>query len=152
MVRIRLIPLTVACVVAADLGCSAWKNDSPPGYLPSWDEARQALDWALSAWRDSNSPPERISSPSVQFVDRQRRPDDRLASYQILAQTDVENARQFTVRLKLEGQESPQLVRYVVLGRDPVWVFRSEDFDLISHWEHKMDDPDQPPVVAPKAP
>ena len=24
--------------------------------------------------------------------------------------------------------------------RNPVWVFRFEDYEMISHWEHPMDD------------
>ena len=60
--------------------------------------------------------PASFDTPGVQFVDKQRKPDQRLLSFQILAQTEIENARQFTVRLNLEGEESPQLVKYNVLG------------------------------------
>jgi hypothetical protein len=113
-----------------------------PTFLPGWGEARQALVSALTAWRDAPSPlPTSFDTPSVQFVDKQRSPLQRLTAFEILGQTDAENARQFTVRLNLEGTDSPQLVKYNVLGRDPVWVFRLEDYELISHWEHKMDDP-----------
>jgi hypothetical protein len=72
-------------------------------------------------------------------------------SFKILGQTDVENARQFTVRLNLEGEESPQLVRYHIVGREPVWVFRIEDFESLMHWEHNMDSPALSPGEPPNA-
>jgi len=129
-----------------NLACSSW-NDEPaaPSYMPGWEEAKTALESALSAWRSAIPPlPDSFDSPSVKFVDRHRRPNQRLLAYEILGQTDIEYARQFTVRLTLEGEEAPQLVRYNAFGREPVWVFRLEDYELISHWEHKMDEPEVP--------
>ncbi len=137
-------------MVAAGLtGCNGW-NDSPPppGYLPGWAEARQSLESALSAWRNAPSPlPDSLDSSAVIFVDKQRRPGQRLRSFAILGQSEVENARQFTVRLHLDQEESPMLVRYNVLGRNPVWVFRLEDYERISHWEHSMEEPATAPTT-----
>jgi hypothetical protein len=134
-------------LVVTNFACSAWNDEPPvPSYMPEWSEARTALESALSTWRDAKLPlPDSLSSPSVQFVDRHRRPKERLLAYEIVGQTDIENARQFTVRLKLEGEESPRLVRYNAFGRQPVWVYRLEDYELISHWECKMDEPEAPP-------
>ena len=94
--------------------------------------------------------PASFNTPSVEFVDSHRRPQQRLLAFQILGQSDVENARQFTVRLNLEGEESPQLVKYNILGRDPLWVFRLEDYEMIAHWEHDMKDPAPEPSPNPK--
>ena len=129
-------------------GCNGWNaSPTPPGYLPGWAEARQSLESALSAWRDAPSPlPDSIDSSAVIFVDKQRRPGQRLRSFAILGQSEIENARQFTVRLQLDQEESPILVRYNVLGRNPVWVFRLEDYERISHWEHPMEDPSTAPT------
>jgi hypothetical protein len=125
---------------AGPTGCDEGNADgTTPGYLPAWAEARQALDAALTAWRDAPSPlPPSLDSPTVKFVDKQRRPGQRLLSYEVLGRSEVENARQFTVRLRLEDADAPQLVRYNVLGRHPVWVFRLEDYDAISHWDMDM--------------
>jgi hypothetical protein len=141
--RSRLGTLACSVAIAANTaGCAARNDAATPGFLPGWDEARQALVSALSAWRDAPSPlPASFDTRSVQFVDKRRRPHQRLLAFQILGQADVENARQFTVRLNLEGEESPQLVKYNILGRDPVWVFRLEDYEMFSHWEHDMDEP-----------
>jgi hypothetical protein len=80
----------------------------------------------------------------VVFVDKQRRPGDRLRSFTVLGEAEAENARQFTVRLQIEGDDVARLVRYNVLGRDPAWVFRLEDYEMISHWEHPMNDEPSP--------
>jgi len=131
-----------AALTATIAGCERGGETPTPAFVPSWAEARQALESSLSAWRDAPSPlPASSDTRGVQTVDRQRKPDQRLLSFQILGQLDVENTRQFTVRLNLEGEESPQLVKYNVLGRDPVWVFRLDDYERLSHWQHDMNEP-----------
>jgi hypothetical protein len=141
-----LVILACSIVVLITALRFEWRDQSPatPGYMPGWDEARQALQSALSAWRDAprSAPlPPTFAIPSVQFIDKRRRSDQRLLSFEILSQTDIENARQFTVRLTVEGEERPQLVKYNIVGRQPVWVFRLEDYEMFSHWEHDMDEP-----------
>jgi hypothetical protein len=137
--------LAMVAVVAA--GCDRWDHSpAEPGYLPDWTEARLALESALTAWRDARSPlPASFDSDSVKFVDKRRRPDQRLESFAILGRSDIEYVRQFTVRLRLQPAESSELVRYNVLGRNPVWVFRLEDYETICRWEHPMDDPSGAP-------
>jgi hypothetical protein len=44
----------------------------------------------------------------------------------------------FTVKLTLEDPATELKARYVVVGIDPVWVFRQEDYDMLSHWDHPM--------------
>jgi hypothetical protein len=136
------------------IGCSAWDNSAAaPGYLPDWPEARVALESALTAWRDAPSPlPQSFDTPAVKFVDKQRRPGERLLSFAILGQTEDETARQFTVRLQVDGAEPPRLARYNVLGRDPCWVFRLEDFAMFAHWEHDMSEPAPPERTAAQPP
>jgi hypothetical protein len=100
--------------------------------------------------------PASFDTRAVKFVDKRRKPTQRLLAFEILGKSDIENARQFTVRLTLEGDESPQLVKYNVLGRDPVWVFRLEDYEMFSHWEMDMDAPvsnagQKPKEAAPSA-
>jgi hypothetical protein len=146
---------TWACgvaLLATFAGCERGNGELPtPAFVPSWAEARQALESALSAWRDAPAPlPATFEIRGVQFAEKRRKPDQRLLSFQILGQTEIENARQFTVRLTLEGEESPELVKYNVLGRDPVWVFRLDDYEKLSHWQHEMELPAPEPGEKPK--
>jgi hypothetical protein len=140
MRRGRLVSVARWAALLANMaGCGQSNHDR---FLPDRGEARQALQSALSAWHDAPSPlPRSFDTRAVVFVDKQRKPNQRLLSFQILGQADIENARQFTVRLNLEGEESPRLVEYNILGRDPVWVFRLEDYEMFSHWEHDMAEP-----------
>ncbi len=141
---LRQLTTRVCCAVlfAFIAGCERGGEAPTPAFVPSWAEARQALESSLSAWRDAPLPlPASFDTHAVQIVDKTRKPDQRLLSFQILGQSDIENTRQFTVRLNLEGEESPQLVKYNVLGRDPVWVFRLDDYELLSHWQHDMSPP-----------
>jgi hypothetical protein len=139
-------------------GCERGNGEAAtPAFVPSWDEARQSLEASLSAWRDAPATmPPSLDIRGVQFVDRKRKPNQRLLSFLILGQTDIENGRQFTVRLNLEGEESPELVKYNLLGRNPVWVFRLDDYEMFAHWEHDMDPPaavtaEQPKPAEPPA-
>jgi hypothetical protein len=129
-------------------GCgSAEDARATPAFMPSWPEARHALELVLIAWHNAPGPTTpSLDSTAVKLLDRQRKPGQRLLAFEILAQTDAENARQFTVRLKFEGEEKPQLVKYNILGRDPVWVFRLEDYENFAHWEMDMSDPKSGPI------
>jgi hypothetical protein len=138
-----------AALFATIAGCERGGEPAMPAFVPSWEEARQSLESSLAAWRDAPSPdPSLFAIRGVQFADSTCKPDQRLSSFQILAQTDIENARQFTVRLNLEGEETPILVKYYVVGREPVWVVRLDDFEKSMHWEHDMSSP--APVDKPK--
>ena len=131
-----------AALLASFAGCEQGGEAKTPAFVPTWEEARQAVESALSAWRDAPSPlPASFDIRAVQYVDKHRKPDQRLLSFQVLGQADIENIRQFTVRLTLEGDDSPQLVKYNVVGREPVWVFRLEDYEMFAHWEHAMPEP-----------
>jgi hypothetical protein len=59
----------------------------------------------------------------------------------------VGKARPFAVRLILGEPREIVATRYLVLGLDPLWVFRQEDFERMLHWEHKMDGTAGPPSV-----
>ena len=52
----------------------------------------------------------------------------------------------YAVRLFLENPTQEQTVRFVVLGLDPVWVMRHEDYMMTLHWDMKMMQ-DQKPAV-----
>jgi hypothetical protein len=131
-------------LAACTPGCGrADQAGAAPAFMPSWPEARQALELVLTAWYNAPAPvPPSFDSSEVKLLDKQRKPGQRLLAFQIVAQTDAENARQFTVRLNLEGEEKPQLVKYNILGRDPVWVIRLEDYENFAHWEMEMSSPE----------
>jgi hypothetical protein len=163
LIRRPRVAWIAVLVVIGVVGCGGSAPTSPfERYVPAPEQARRAVDAVLSAWRDTADPqPGLVTAPGTRFVDHQRKPGQRLKSFEILGVRKVENALQIAVALTLdppaEGQEpadaAPSLVRYNVYGVDPVWVFRLEDYEMISHWEHEMKDPAEtstpPPASSP---
>ncbi|HJZ93258.1 MAG TPA: hypothetical protein VKE40_20450 [Gemmataceae bacterium] len=132
-----MVRVAVAGLFLLAAGCS---NSDPGRYIPPEDKARQALDAALTGWRNG-SPGGAVpgtADPVVQFVDSHRGPGQRLKDYTVLGMAPGDGPRVFTVRLTLDGPAADVKVRYVVFGIDPVWVIRHEDFDMINHWDHPM--------------
>jgi hypothetical protein len=137
----RLAPAVFWLAVLPAAGC----RDEAPGFasfVPEPAAARAAVVAALDAWK-RGEPPDSVvgKDPTVNVVDKQRPPGRPLTRYEILGEVSAENARGFAVRLGFEGGEESPVVRYLVVGRGPVWVFRQEDYDMISHWTHPMGEP-----------
>ena len=58
----------------------------------------------------------------------------KLARYEILGEVPAENARAFDVRVTYIGADEPEILRFVAIGVDPMWIFRREDYEEI--WQH----------------
>jgi hypothetical protein len=112
--------------------------------------ARQAVETALKSWQQSpDLPASSRPAPSIIFVDQQRRPGQRLVAYEVLASSLTPSGRRFVARLTLDNSSESVLAAYYVFGVDPVWVYRSEDFDMIMHWEHPMPEDSSAPTGGP---
>jgi hypothetical protein len=131
----RTAALGLLAVWAA--GCGGSKNFDH--YIPPPEQARRALEAALTAWQ-KGEPPGRIAStsPTVHVVDSHRKRGQRLQGYEILGEVPGNAPRCFAVRLSLEDPREEQKARFVVLGIEPLWVMRHEDLDMMAHWEHPM--------------
>ncbi len=145
------IPLWVvlAAMVAGDAGCS--KSD-PSRYIPTTAVAQDALRAALEAWRNGE-PPGAVTSYRVpiQVADSLRRPGQKLKSFDILGEVSEDGGRRFQVRLSLEQPEAEEKVQFIVVGLDPLWVFRREDYDMVIHWEHSSSPAPSGPTSNPPA-
>ena len=104
-------------------------GNGPSDALPSDDAAREALEAALKSWRDGGKPgPVAGMKPPVEVHDTPWSLGERLSSYEILREDKSAAEMRFSVRLSLTKPERDQEVQYYVLGRDPVMVFRDEDY------------------------
>ncbi len=108
-------------------GCSARGNDR---YIPSENKARQALEATLNAWRDGKKPGAIDGAPvTVQAVDTKWLAGQQLASYEIVGEEASEGPRVFSVKLTMKKPAGKQLnVRYLVVGKEPLWVYREDDY------------------------
>jgi hypothetical protein len=96
---------------------------------PSDEVARAALEGALKTWRDGGKPGVlKGMEPPVQVLDTPWSQGERLGSYEILREDTGAAEKRFTVRLSLTKPERVQEAEYYVLGRDPVMVFRDQDY------------------------
>jgi hypothetical protein len=111
-------------------------------FVPSEDAARATLETVLRAWQNGE-PPGSIpdATPPIQIVDSKRRLGQRLERFEILGPVPAEGHRRFAVRLILDNPPEEQKARFVVIGLDPVWVFRLEDYERMIHWEMPMTEP-----------
>jgi len=74
-------------------------------------------------------------------VDTGRQEGQILRSFQILGETSLRGeGRCYVVGLTLDNPAAEQRARFVVVGIDPIWVFRKEDYDKLAHWEHPMEE------------
>jgi hypothetical protein len=117
------------------LGCSK-TGKRTEDFTPSTDNARQALEAALNHWKAGN-PPGSVpgTTPQVEAVDAKwRAAPKQLQAFEIIGEEPrgAESApRYFKVKLTMTSG-TPQEVRYVVVGIDPLWVYREQDFDALS--------------------
>lgn len=123
-----LIPILAGCLLAICAGCS-----SNSKYFPSETRARQALEAALTAWRDGKKPGPIEGSPvPLQAVDSRWRAGEKLTAYEIAGLEPSQGPAVFSVRLTMEGTDQPIVVRYYVVGKDPLWVYREDDYNVSS--------------------
>jgi hypothetical protein len=130
---LRAFGLAVALTgaLATMWGCSR-HGTKTQDFTPPGDKARQALEAALNHWQSGNphgSVPG--TTPTVEVMDVKWRSGQKLKSYEILGEEPGTEPRFFKVRLT--PAQGPQVdVRYAVVGIDPLWVYREEDFKALS--------------------
>jgi hypothetical protein len=127
--------LLLAGGVLLSAGCSRARKNAED-FTPSSEKARQALEAALTHWQAGNaSGPVPGTAPVVQAVDTKWKAGQKLQGFEILGE-DAPNSegavpRFFKVRLT-PANGPPQEARYVVVGIDPLWVYREEDYKAMS--------------------
>jgi hypothetical protein len=114
-------------VLCALSGCSRLRNELD--ILPDSDKARNALDKALAAWKSGQKVGTiQAGSQKIEVLERVWQSGKKLADYEIVKAEDKPGPRWFQVKLTLQGSP-PQQVSYAVLGIDPLWVYREEDYN-----------------------
>jgi hypothetical protein len=130
----------IACLVVAAplIGALAGCGDSHAKYKPTANEARTSLETALTAWRDGKPYGPIEGTPPVHMVDSTWQGGQQIESFQIGdEEDDGEGTKQFVVKLKTKGKSATdQDVRFIVNGRDPVWIFREDDYKRTLNMEN----------------
>lgn len=142
--------LTVLFLISSLPGCRKARTNAD--YIPSPNQSQDALTIALEAWKAGQpSGPVAGTSPEVHVTDSSRVSSQSLDDYQILGEVPGNAPRCFAVKLKLSDPLEEKRERYVIVGIDPLWIFRHEDYDLLLHWEHQMPPASkEDPVTSPR--
>jgi hypothetical protein len=120
-------------------------------FIPPEETAQSTLNKALTAWQNGNRPPSVVqeSAPVIRLVDTHQKPGQKLAAFNVLGPTTGDAHRCYAVRLTFDNPREEVRARFVVMGLDPLWVVRYEDYEMMSHWDHGMP---EPPSASKKPP
>ena len=140
-------------IVWAALVLSGCGTGSEKRFVPSAESAQQTLETALTAWQNGMTPPCLVrekspTKPAIHLIDTHHKKDQTLAGFSVLGATAGDGARCYAVRLTFENPIEEARARFVVLGLDPLWVMRYEDYEMVAHWDHPM--PEKLPAKATK--
>ena len=119
--------------LAMSIGC----DSSQARYKPTSGEARSSLEAALTAWRDGKPYGSIAGTPPIQIGDTAWQAGQQIESFEIGDEEDNgDGTKQFAVKLKMKKPAGEQSVRYVLHGRDPVWVYREEDYKRMANMDN----------------
>jgi hypothetical protein len=128
-----------ASIVLLLQGCG--KQDTTAKYTPSQVDAEAAVETAMNAWKSGvPAGPVPDTSPLIHLADSYRKPDETLKEFEILGEVPGDLQRCYAVNLVFDPPREEK-ARFVVVGIDPLWVFRMEDYQLLTHWDHYMPPP-----------
>lgn len=123
-------------LAALSAGCREEPKTPVAQYVPTSESARAGLVQVMDDWLEGISPEDSgARHPKVHIVDQTRRPDQRLVRYEIMGEMPADNARAFAVRVHYDGADESEVVRFLAVGVEPLWIFREEDYETI--WMHE---------------
>jgi hypothetical protein len=107
-------------------GCGGQSTDR---YIPQREKARRAIEAALAAWK-SDAPRKTISSfeTPIDLYDARWRDGRKLESFEVLEELPADPHPAYRVSLRFGGKDQDEQSTYLVMGIDPILVFRSEDY------------------------
>jgi hypothetical protein len=112
-----------ACLM---IGCSGAPDKK---YIPAAVTAKGALAAALEKWKSGAAHATVIEfDVPIDIFDARWQNGKKLASYEILHEVDSTGPKTFAVLMKLEDENEPKEVTYLVVGKNPLLIFREQDY------------------------
>jgi hypothetical protein len=116
-------------------GCGGGAR-SDQDLIPAEAKARTALETVLTAWQNGQAfGPVAIASGTAHVVDSEWKAGKKLAGYEIVSAEPAEGPPRFAVKLRVQAAPGKQPeakgereVRYVVVGIDPLWIYREDEY------------------------
>ena len=119
--------LVLTCAVPLCVpGCGGTTEKS---FIPDQMLAEDCLKAALEAWKAGKKHGEvESANPVIQVVDSKWRSGAKLQGYEILEELPSDGPKKFRVRLTLEKPPAPEETNYLVVVKDPMWVYLEKDY------------------------
>jgi hypothetical protein len=126
-----------ACGLVVGLGLAAGCDRGGGGgegkFVPAQANAREALEAALTRWKDGQAQPGEIpvGKVKVQVIDQAWAGGLKLQGYEITGEESGNTGpRIFNVKLKTAKGE--QATKFYVVGIDPLWVYGEADYKKLT--------------------
>ncbi len=129
---------TAIALVLLCAGCTpgGQRNED---FIPAQDTAQVALEAYLRAWAAGVSgQPVPGTRPAVFAADELRATGRTLSEFTVLGPVPADAPRCLAVRLTLGKPRQVVRERYIVVGIDPIWIIRYDDYQMVTHWDHAM--------------
>ncbi len=123
-----------ACVFSALMfslaGCS---SNGEAKYIPSEASAKEALNAALQAWQDgqAHGPITSYKVP-IDTYDARWQAGEKLEQFEVIRSEQLDQHKAFIVKMKLASAPDEQEDTFLVIGNNPLMVFRKQDYDKAS--------------------
>ena len=107
-------------------GCDSGGHDR---YVPPAEKARAAVEAVLSAWK-AGEPHLTVTSldTPVDLYDARRQAGQKLEDFRILEEVAGGEHPSFRTSLRFAGKPKEEETTYLVIGINPLNVFRAEDY------------------------
>ncbi len=123
------ITLNTVFVMTLGLIAAGCGGDPEAKYIPDSSAARSALELVLNAWKDGKPfGPNKLNDIPVETFDARWRDGGKLESFEILSEESLEGRPTFKVRVQIQKSQAIEDT-FVVIGNNPLMVFRKQDFD-----------------------
>jgi hypothetical protein len=122
-------------ILAALLAVGGCGGNQQASYVPPSGAAHEALTMALDAWKNGQpgDPAGKLASgATVRGIDMDWAAGQKLASYEIIKELPAgaeAGPRKIVAKLCYVGRPQPVEATYLVVGIDPIQVFRDKDYE-----------------------
>ena len=102
-------------------------------YIPSEETAKDALTAALKAWQAGQPHgPVKSGAVPIDTYDARWQAGAQLERFEIVRNETLDNHKAFIVNMKLADEPEEQEDTFLVIGKDPLMVFRKQDYNKAS--------------------
>jgi hypothetical protein len=115
------------CAAGCLTGCG--NGGATQRYVPETATARGAVEAALTAWKNGE-PHQTIKTfeTPIDVFDARWRGGKKLESFEIVGEGPADPHPTYRVKLRFTGTGKDEEDTFLVVGIDPILVFRSEDY------------------------